>query len=118
MKTATGLVVVVKSCRFIPCKRPRRGSRVKCCTTYQMVSYHMLHIRDGSGRSLLEILVALFGFLHLVDSVPQVLLQPPDLWVHTHLFVCLQLGNHLEGAVRRVDEPEFSDVAPWEAVDG
>lgn len=29
----------------------------------------------------------------LVDGVPQVLLQPPDLWVHTHLFVGLQLGT-------------------------
>lgn len=72
---------------------------------------------DDSGGSLWAFLVALLVFLHLVDGVPQVLLQPPDLWVHTHLFVGLQLGNHLEGAVRRVDEPELSDVAPWDVVD-
>lgn len=29
----------------------------------------------------------------LVDSVFQVLLQPPDLWVYTHLFVVLQFGT-------------------------
>lgn len=29
----------------------------------------------------------------LVDGVLQVLLQPPDLWVQTHLLVCLQLGT-------------------------
>lgn len=63
------------------------------------------------------ILVGLFGFLHLVDGVLQVLLQPSDLWVHTHLFVCLQLGNHLEGAVGCMDEPELSDVAFREVVD-
>ncbi len=34
-----------------------------------------------------------FGCNSLVDGVLQVLLQPPDLWVHTHLFVCLQLGT-------------------------
>lgn len=74
-------------------------------------------LSDGSGGYLQEILVALFGFLHLVNGVLQVLLQPPDLRVHTHLFVCLQLGNHLEGAVGRVDESELPDVASWEAVD-
>lgn len=77
----------------------------------------MLHVCDGSGGSLQELSVALFGFLHLVDGVLQVLLQPPDLWVHTHLFVRLQLSNDLEGAVGRLDEPELPDVAPREAVD-
>lgn len=32
----------------------------------------------------------------LVDGVLQVLLQPPDLWVHTHLFVRLQLSTDLK----------------------
>lgn len=82
------------------------------------ISVMMIHILSGgSGGSLLAFLVALFGFLHLVDGILQVLLQPPDLWVHTHLFVCLQLGDHLEGTVRCVDEPELSDDAFWETVD-
>lgn len=59
----------------------------------------------------------LFGFLHLVNSILEVLLQPPDLRVHTHFFVGLQSGNHLEGAVGCVDESEFSDVAFREVVD-
>lgn len=59
----------------------------------------------------------MFGFLHLVDGILQVLLQPPDLRVHTHLFVCLQLGNDLEGAVWRADEAELSDVGSWEVAD-
>lgn len=66
-------------------------------------------LSDGSGGSLQEILVAQFGSLHLVDGVLQVLLQPPGLRVQTHLSVCLQFGNHLEGAVGCVDEPELSD---------
>lgn len=60
----------------------------------------------------------LFGFLHLVDGVLQVLLQPPDLGVHTHLLVGLQLGYDLEGAVGRLDEPQLADVGPREGVDG
>lgn len=63
-------------------------------------------------------LVGLFGFLHLVDGILHVLLQPLELRVHTHLFIALQLGNHLEGAVRCVDELELSDESPWEGVDG
>lgn len=44
-------------------------------------------------------LVGLLGFLHLVEGILQVLLQPLGLGVDTHLLVVLQLGNHLEGAV-------------------
>lgn len=38
----------------------------------------------------------------LVDGVLQVLLQPSDLWVHTHLFVCLQLGTEQKGGGEKV----------------
>lgn len=87
-------------------------------------SYITLHICDDGlnpqwwlGRIPAGSLVTLFGFLHLVDGVLQVLLHPPDLWVQAHFLVGLQLGNHLEGAVRCVDEPELSDVTSWDAVD-
>lgn len=114
-------VFTVKGCRFDQFKRPQHGSRYKCYSTYQM--YYMLYIvmvltlSDASWGTILEFLVAFSGFLHSFDGVLQVLLQPRDLWVHTHFFVWLQLSNHLEGAVGRVDEPELSDVASWEAVD-
>ena len=69
------------------------------------------------SESCAGILVALFQILHLVDSVLQVLLQPTDVWVQTHFLVWLQLCNHLELAVRCVEEPELFDVGLWEDVD-
>lgn len=59
-----GGLVFMMSCRFTPCKRLQCSSQDKCCTTYQMISYHMLNGCDGSGGALRELLVPLFGFLH------------------------------------------------------
>lgn len=39
------MVLAVNSCRFIPCKRLQHRSRVKCWTTYQMISYHVTWLR-------------------------------------------------------------------------
>ncbi len=64
VKTVKTATVTVKSCRFFPYKRLQCGSQDKCCTTCQMISYHMLRICDGSGGSLQELSVALFGLLH------------------------------------------------------
>lgn len=90
----------------------------KCCPINQMISYYMfIYVCCGSGGALRGLSLGHFGFLHLVEGVLQILLQPPDLRVHAHLFVCLQLSNDLEGAVWCVDEAQLSDVGSWEAVD-
>lgn len=78
----------------------------------------MLRSFEGSGGSSSELLLAPFAFPHLVHGVPDVLLQPFDLRVQTHLFVGPQLGDHLEGAAWGLDEPELSNVAFRNIIDG
>lgn len=91
----------------------------------QVNLFHKIHICDDDGPNLQQwprrisvgFLVAISGLLLPADSILQVVMQPSSLWVQAHLFVCLQPGNNLEGAVRCVDELEISDKAPWDPVD-
>lgn len=60
-------------------------------------SKHTIH---NQNQSLL--------FNLLVDGVLQVLLQPPDLWVHTHFFVCLQLGTDQ----KKANKVQYMSIMP------
>lgn len=65
---------------------------------------HLLNVNNWQQNS-----ISLIRLYSLVDSVLQVVLQPPDLWVHTHLFVCLQLGTDQKKDKSSVNTSYISD---------